>query len=80
MALTDEHEHDNIIRLDLQGRLLKADFERVEQQLESEIQRQGSVRLLIVLDRFGGWDPGARACCARRCCRRRATAPRARGG
>lgn len=59
MPLTMEHEHDNIFRLDLQGRLRKGDFGRCEQQLESEITRRGAVRLLIMLDGFTGWDPGA---------------------
>lgn len=59
MALTLEPEGGNVFRLDLQGRLRKADFERCEQQLEREIARIGAVRLLIVLEGFTGWDPGA---------------------
>ena len=59
MPLTMEHERENIFRLDLQGRLRRADFESCEQQLEREILRQGRVRLLIVLEGFTGWDPGA---------------------
>lgn len=59
MPLTMEREHDNVVRLDLRGRLLKADFKSCEEQLEHEIARKGSVRLLILLDGFTGWDPGA---------------------
>jgi stage II sporulation SpoAA-like protein len=59
MPLTMAHEHDNVFRLDLQGRLLKADFERCEQALDKEIVQKGAVRLLILLDGFTGWDPGA---------------------
>lgn len=59
MPLTMEHEHDNVYRLDLHGRLGRTDFERCEQQLEKEIVQKGPVRLLIVLDRFTGWDPDA---------------------
>lgn len=59
MPLTMEHEHDNVFRLDLQGRLRKVDFEHCEQQLEDRIVRTGPVRLLIMLDGFTGWDPGA---------------------
>jgi len=59
MPLTMEHEDNNVYRLDLQGRLRKTDFQRAEQELEGEIAQRGSVRLLIVLDGFTGWDPGA---------------------
>lgn len=59
MPLTMAHEHDNVFRLDLQGRLRKVDFERCEQQLENEIAQNAPVRLLILLDGFTGWDPGA---------------------
>ena len=59
MPLTMEHEHNNVFRLDLQGRLRKADFQQCEQRLEGEIAHRGAVRLLIVLDGFTGWDPGA---------------------
>jgi hypothetical protein len=59
MSLTMEQEQDNVFRLDLQGRLSKGDFDRCQERLESEISRAGAVRLLIVLDEFSGWDPGA---------------------
>jgi hypothetical protein len=57
MPLTMEHEQDNVFRFQLQGRLQRTDFERCEKRLEGEIQRSGSIRLLIVLDGFTGWDP-----------------------
>ena len=59
MPLIMTPEHDHVFRLDLHGRLRKADFERCEQQLEKEIVQNGPVRLLILLDGFTGWDPGA---------------------
>ena len=59
MPLTMAHEDENVFRLDLRGRLRKADFEHCEQRLETEIVQRGPVRLLIVLDGFTGWDPGA---------------------
>lgn len=59
MALTLEHERDNVFRANLTGRLHWNDFEHCQQQLEREIARLGTVRLLIVLDAFTGWDPGA---------------------
>ena len=59
MPLTLEHETDNIFRLALRGPLKKTDLDRCEQQLEDEIVRRGPVKLLIMLDGFTGWDPGA---------------------
>jgi len=59
MPLTMEHERENTFRLDLQGRLTEVDFDTCEQQLEKEILRRGRVRLLIVLERFTGWEPDA---------------------
>jgi len=59
MPLTMTREHDNIYRLDLQGRLRKADFERCEKTLDNEIVQKGPVRLLILLDGFTGWDASA---------------------
>ncbi len=59
MPLTMAHEHENVFRLDLHGRLRKADFEHCEKQLESEIVQRGTVMLLILLDGFTGWDAGA---------------------
>ena len=59
MSLAMEHEHDNIFRLDLGGTLRKADLDRCQKLLVTAIDRLGTVRLLIVLNAFAGWDPDA---------------------
>ncbi|HEX7019157.1 MAG TPA: STAS/SEC14 domain-containing protein [Gemmatimonadaceae bacterium] len=59
MSATMEHEQRNIFRLDLQDRLRKVDFDYCGERLKSEIARCGTVRLLIVLRDFSGWDPTA---------------------
>ena len=59
MPLTMEHERENIFRLHLEGRLRKIDLDTCERQLEREILVQGQVKLLVVLQGFTGWDPGA---------------------
>ena len=56
IALT--HAGDNIFRVELQGTLRKADLDRCQTQLIAEMRRLGPVRLLFVLDRFDGWEPG----------------------
>jgi hypothetical protein len=55
-ALAITHEGDAVYRLDVTGVLRKADFDRCQKTLAGEIDRLGSVRLLVVLDRFEGWD------------------------
>jgi hypothetical protein len=51
-----QHDHDNVFRIDIQGTLHKHDLDRCGQEIAGEIVRFGRVRLLIVLDRFDGWD------------------------
>ena len=59
MSLAMEHERDNVFRMDLFGTLKKADFDRCQQRLATEMARIGPVRLLIILNGFAGWDPDA---------------------
>ena len=59
MPITMQHEHANIYRLDLSGRLVKSEFDRFQESLAAEIRRIGHVRLLFVLSQFTGWEPGA---------------------
>jgi len=56
MPITMQHESANIYRLDLTGRLGKADFDRCQESLASEVRRIGRVRLLVVLSQFEGWE------------------------
>jgi hypothetical protein len=59
MPATLEHERDNIFRIELSGALRKADLEDCQERLIAEMNRAGPVKLLFVLDEFGGWEPGA---------------------
>ena len=58
MPLTMEHERDNVFRLDLRGRLTKAELDRCQESLARDMASRGPVRLLVMLHAFTGWDPG----------------------
>jgi SpoIIAA-like len=58
MSMTLRHERDNVYRLDIRGTLHKHDFERCQAELIAEMNRVGAIRLLFLLERFDGWDPG----------------------
>jgi stage II sporulation SpoAA-like protein len=59
MGVTLRHEGGKIYRVDISGRLAKRDFDAVQQSVAAEIGKHGAVRLLIALDGFAGWEPGA---------------------
>ena len=59
MPITLEHEQGNIYRLDVSGRLSKAEFDRCQESLATEIGRIGPVKLLFVLSQFEGWEQNA---------------------
>jgi hypothetical protein len=48
---------DRVFELEIGGLLAKADLDRVQAQLVEEIERDGPVRMLFVLDQFDGWAP-----------------------
>jgi hypothetical protein len=58
MPATLHHERDNLYRLDVGGILSKDDLDRVQELLLKEMDRTGirTVRLLVVLEGFEGWD------------------------
>jgi hypothetical protein len=58
MPATLHHERDNVYRLDVGGVLSKEDLDRVQELLLKEMDRTGvrTVRLLVVLEGFEGWD------------------------
>jgi hypothetical protein len=59
MPIEMHHEGDKTYRLDIRGILSKADIERSEAELASELSRIGSAKLLCVLKEFKGWEtPG----------------------
>ncbi len=49
----------NFVRLDVSGKLTHADYEDLLPRLEQDIEAQGPLRMLIVLDDFEGWTAGA---------------------
>jgi hypothetical protein len=58
MPVTMTHEGEDLYRLDVRGVLAKAEFERWQSVLASELAGGRHVRLLVVLDGFEGWAPG----------------------
>ncbi len=58
MPATIEHERDNIYRVEINGTLTKTDLDRSQDALLAGLGRASvrSIRLLVVLDGFRGWD------------------------
>ena len=52
------HERDNIYRIDISGLLRHQELAACERALVAELARVDSVRLLIVLVDFQGWETG----------------------
>ncbi len=61
MPVTLRREGADAFRLDISGLLRKADLDRAQGQLIEQMRVSGAsaVRLLVVLDAFEGWEPGA---------------------
>ena len=56
MPIALHQEDGHMFRLDIGGLLLRSEFARCEADLERELARVGSVRLLCVLNQFEGWE------------------------
>jgi len=56
MSMSVQQEENNVYRLDVRGTLQKQDFQRCQEVLISEMGRVGTIRLLLILDGFEGWD------------------------
>jgi stage II sporulation SpoAA-like protein len=58
MPASLQHERENFYRLDLSGVLRKAELDAAQDALTSSVGwiPGGKIRLLVVLDRFEGWD------------------------
>lgn len=54
--MTLRHERDNVFRVNIGGRLRKRELDDVQQSVAAEIARLGTIRLLIVLSGFEGWE------------------------
>jgi hypothetical protein len=57
MPIALEQEAGNVFRIEIRGMLRKADLDRCQAQLATELPSLGTVRLLFVLDGFEGWEP-----------------------
>ena len=55
------HEHDDMYRLDVSGQLSSAELDAAGRALVDGMHQApgGTVRLLVVLRDFVGWDPGS---------------------
>jgi hypothetical protein len=55
------HEHDAVYRLEVSGRLSSAELDTAGSALVDGMRSApgGTVRLLVVLRDFEGWDPGS---------------------
>ena len=58
MPATIEHEGDEVYRVTASGTLRKTELDAVQAAMAPALAR-GKVRLLILLERFQGWEPGA---------------------
>jgi len=56
VPLSMTSERDGVYRLDVSGLLRKAEFDRWQASLAREMDRAATVKLLVVLNRFEGWD------------------------
>ena len=57
MPMTLHDEGGNVFRVEVRGRLRKADLDRGQNALAAEINRLGTVKLLFVHEGFDGWEP-----------------------
>jgi hypothetical protein len=59
VAVSLQHDRDNIYRVDISGRLNDNELKALQHAAAAEIKRGGRIRLLIVLKGFEGWDNAA---------------------
>ncbi|MEZ5978672.1 MAG: STAS/SEC14 domain-containing protein [Planctomycetota bacterium] len=50
---------DDVVELDVEGKLTRADYQNFAPFLERRIQEHGAISLLVVLHDFAGWTAGA---------------------
>jgi uncharacterized small protein (DUF1192 family) len=56
VAATLQHDAGNRYRLQMSGRITSSEWTVVEQQAAAEIVRSGTIRLLVDLRGFAGWE------------------------
>lgn len=59
MTLTRPRDDRSYAEVDVQGKLTATDYEQLVPQLEQAIEQQDKLELLIRLNDFEGWTPGA---------------------
>jgi hypothetical protein len=52
-------QEDNVVRVNVSGKLTQADYDQLIPSWEATIGRHGKMRLLLVMRDFHGWEPGA---------------------
>jgi len=57
--MTMSHDSGNLYRVEIRGVLRKAEIDRCQDELSLEIASVGSVKLLIALIAFEGWEAHA---------------------
>jgi hypothetical protein len=58
MSVSLQHEHGNVYRVDVSGMLGEQEFGALQRSAAVEIDKRGTIRLMIVLNHFAGWAPG----------------------
>lgn len=56
---TLETEPQNMLVIHVEGRLTLDDYRNFLPEIERRIRESGRIRLLFMMDRFGGWDEAA---------------------
>jgi len=56
MPASIQHESGNLFRVRISGVLLQAELNDVQAVAVREIARLGAIKLLFVLEQFGGWE------------------------
>lgn len=59
MPITITELGDDVVQVDLSGKLHKADYDEYVPAIEAIIERAGKVRFLMIMKDFHGWDLGA---------------------
>ncbi len=52
-------EEGNLVRVEVSGKLTQTDYEALIPCWEQTITRHGTMRMLLVMEKFEGWEPGA---------------------
>ena len=58
-AHVDEEVRANVLEFDLHGKLSREDYEGLAPEIQSLIDQYGTIRVLVIMHGFHGWDAGA---------------------